>query len=55
MLLSILFWASVHVALSVGYAAVISEWTLDFFRKFLIPLHIVKFRGFTVTNFHSGC
>jgi len=31
--------ASVHVTLSVGYAAVISQWTLDIFRKFLKPLH----------------
>ena len=31
---SILFWATVHVTLSVGYAAVISQWTLDIFRKF---------------------
>ena len=36
---SILFWASVHETLSVGYAAVISQWTLDIFRKFLKPLH----------------
>ena len=28
---SILFWAIVNVTLSVGYAAVISQWTLNFF------------------------
>ena len=36
---SILYWASVHVTLSVGYAAITSQWTLDIFRKFLKPLH----------------
>ena len=41
---SILLWASVHVTLSVGYAAVISEWPLDIFRKFLKPLIYLSYK-----------
>ena len=41
---SILFWDSVHVTLSVGYTAVISEWTLDIFRKFLKPLIYLSYK-----------